>query len=184
VSKVKLVNAIDVQATTAVVTLRLVFGFDASTAAMIFHGIDPTSFRPDPRLEIPRCAFCGLDLRDAFDLVEITLSPPLNNETYFRQAHAACINDAFGRGAKVEFFVGTGIIPEERPAVREPGNAHSGEFQLVLDRIIESQQLDFADATSVEIAVIEVDHRDTAVVFVDADYLVAPAELDEILERA
>lgn len=149
---------------------------------MIFQGVDPLSFRPDPRRAIPRCAFCGLDLRDAFDVVDIALSPALVNETHHRKAHAACINEAFGRGAKVEFFQGTAIDADGLPGVPQPGNAVGEEFQRVLDRIIESQQLDFVDATRVEIVSIEVDRRGTAVAM-DADYLVTDIELGEILEQ-
>ena len=178
-------SAIDIPASgAAVVTLRLVFRFDPSIVAMILQDADLASFQAEPRRHIPRCAFCGLDLRDAFDVVDMTLSPPFNNEIHYRKAHAACINDAFGRGAKVDFFIGTGVSHDEELEMPPFANAHSDERRNVLDRIIEHEKLDLADSTRIEIVLIEVDRHDAAVVFVEADYLVGDAELDHVLERA
>jgi hypothetical protein len=184
-STVVVASAIDIPASgAAVVTLRLVFAFDPSIVAMILQDADLASFQPDSRRDIPTCAFCGLDLRDAFDLVDMTLSPPSNSEIHYRKAHAACINDAFGRGAKVDFFIGTGVSHDEELEMPPLPNTRSDEHKNVLGRIIEREKLDFVDSTKVEIVLIELDRRNAAVAVIEADYLVDDAELDDILERA
>ena len=178
-SKVVTVTAIDLREATAVATLRVIFGFKEAKAALIFQGVDPHSFCEDPQLHIPRCAFCGLDLRDAFDLVDITLSPPFNQESHHRQAHAACINEAFGDSSTVEFFQGTSFVPDDAEP-RVPGNGSADEFRQVLGRIVDSEQLDFTGATRVEIAVINVGPSGI-VVLIDADYRLSDLELADIL---
>lgn len=174
------IAAIERKEADAVINLSVTMVFDAARSVDVFGGRDPDAFVPDPLKTFRRCALCGMDLRNAFDNIQLHVEGHFTPAKYSLEMHAACLNAALGKNSKLDVFeYMDAMVPPAGDVDRTDLIPRPSEWPEVAERALDTAGI-YLDADAVSLRFVEVSPKST-ILQVLARYAITNSEVDSLL---